>query len=232
MPPLEAADIDVHLMLRGLVHELRNPLSAILTASSLLLHNGDPEDETTVLLDIVQKEAKRLNRILLEFTSFVKPPPPVPENVDLTDLLIVILADLEGENRIRKQTRVHNSLPDPLPVFADKDGVRRAITCLLINALEALPTEGGDIFIESAQKDAQVQLVIRDNGAGLVDGSRDQAFQPFFSTKPQATGLGLSIARVAARASGGDVDLTDAPGGGVRAILSLPAPSDSRVATS
>ena len=73
--------------MRGLVHELRNPLSAVLTASSLVQGGADADEETTMLLDVIQKEARRMNRILTEFSHFVKPPTPQIETFDLGALV-------------------------------------------------------------------------------------------------------------------------------------------------
>lgn len=224
---LEAAEIDINLLLRGLVHELRNPLSAILTASGLLIHSGELDEESAVLLDIVQKESRRLNRILLEFTAFVKPPSSNPEDFDVATLVEAVLADFETEQLVKPGVEINHQVDSALLAFADKDGTRRALTCLLLNAIEAMPLSGGRIEIDAAAKEGRLRLSIQDEGSGLQEGSEERAFEPFFSTKPQSTGLGLSIARVAAKASGGEIELDNLPEGGSRAVLVLPLSEES-----
>jgi len=198
----EYLDIDVQALMRGLVHELRNPLSAILTAASLLPGSPGLDEETAMLLDVVSKEARRMNRILTEFSTFAKPPKPNIETLDLAS----IARDLsrgESTEQSRDFIEVSDELPDHLWALGDAHLSIQALSNVLENAREALP-EGGQIRLQGGQEDGHVWLSIGDSGLGLSAQSLENAFQPFYSSKGASTGLGLSIARVAMRASGGD----------------------------
>ncbi len=219
-------DVDVQTLMRGLVHELRNPLSAILTASSLLPGAAGLDEETAMLLDVVSKEARRMNRILTEFSIFAKPPKAHPEALDLAGLAREFVSKSQGEGEAMV---LHDELPPTLLAFADPQGVALALKHILENASEAVP-EGGHVRLAGGHAQAGVWLSITDSGPGLSEQALEQAFQPFFSNKPSATGLGLSIARAMLRASNGDCRIANAgdttsnegPRGAV-VILELPS---------
>jgi two-component system sensor histidine kinase HydH len=218
-----ASDIDVNALMRGLVHELRNPLSAILTASTLLQPNEVLDEESEMLIGVVQKESRRMNRILTEFSSFVKPPQPYIENFDLARLVREVVAQLQKEGAFAAQIIIHDDLPSSVWVNGDLLQTSQVLRHVLTNATEAMQDDGHLRF--SLCGSDPTSLCIEDSGAGLVHGAIERAFQPFFSTKPASTGLGLSISRGLLRAFGGDLQLenldTDSPGARVR--IDLPA---------
>ncbi len=218
---LQSLDIDVQVLMRGLVHELRNPLSAILTASSLLPGAAGLDEETTMLLDVVTKEARRMNQILTEFSTFAKPPKPHLETLDLVEITReVVRVTLKASATIV----FHDDLPQQLWALADPHGTIKALEHIIENAREALP-EGGHIRLTGGQRGELVWLSINDSGAGLSEAALERAFQPFFSNKPSATGLGLSIARVMLRASGGDCRIENARDGGPNgAVVTIELP--------
>ncbi|RYX83449.1 HAMP domain-containing histidine kinase [bacterium] len=218
---LRPLDIDVQALMRGLVHELRNPLSAILTASSLLPGAQGLDEETEMLLDVVSKEARRMNRILTEFSTFAKPPKQHPEPTDIT----VIVRELaRAESKSSAPIAIQDEMPAELWAYADPHGTTQAIQHIIENAREVLP-EGGNIRLTGGQKEESVWIAINDSGPGLSENSLERAFQPFFSNKPASTGLGLSIARMVLRASGGDCHIENAHDGGPNgAIVTVELP--------
>ena len=230
---LQSLDIDVQVLMRGLVHELRNPLSAILTASSLLPGAPGLDEETAMLLDVVSKEARRMNRILTEFSTFAKPPKAHLEALDLVEITREVL-------RVALKTsasiEVHDDLPAQLWAIADPHATIQALEHIMENAREALP-EGGHIRLAGGESQEFAWLSINDSGAGLSEAALERAFQPFFSNKPSATGLGLSIARVMLRASGGNCRIENSHDGGpngARVTVELPlakAHAESQTAT-
>ncbi len=201
-----APQIDVQALMRGLVHELRNPLSAILTASSLLKTGKGDEEESEMLLDVVDKESRRMNRILTEFSSFVKPPAARPEIFDVAQTLRGLAREMKSDGTIGETIEVRDELPSELPIYSDPAHSFQAFQHLLTNAAQAMP--GGGILRLHTEGDAQTAIIVLDdNGEGFPAETLDRALQPFFSTKPAATGLGLSIASSLLRASGGELKL-------------------------
>ncbi len=215
-------DIDVQALMRGLVHELRNPLSAILTASSLLPGSPGLDEETEMLLGVVTKEAKRMNRILTEFSTFAKPPKPHIETLDVAQIARELS---RGEVEAGQFIKLRDELPPHLWALSDAHLTVQALQNILENAREALP-DGGTIRLAGGHKGQNVWLSIGDSGDGLSDQSLASAFQPFYSNKGASTGLGLSIARVAVRAAGGECRIENTPGGSSHgAIVTLELPS-------
>lgn len=222
--------------MRGLVHELRNPLAAILTAANLLASDSGVEEETEMLLGVVHKEAHRMNRILTEFSHFAKPPAPHVVEFDLAGLAREVVAELQRDGVLSEQILVHDHLPSALEACADPHHAGLALRNVIENAAEALG-EGGSIVLTAKSDDEAVSLLIEDDNSGLTPEQLALVFQPFYSTKPTSTGLGLSIARMALRASGGDIHLESrhpdesgdgekaekvAQSHGTRAVLRLP----------
>ena len=198
--------IEVQALARGVIHELRNPLAAIVTAAGLLQDDDDESsDETQMLLNVIAKESRRMNRILTEFGAYVKPRPPQRTAFDAGQVL-------REETRAVLKTRTLNpveiAIDDHLPsktrVYADEEQFRQVIGQVIHNALEAM-SEGGTIKLMGDVHDETVHLCIGDDGPGLSGEAMELAFQPFFSSKSQSTGLGLSIARSAIEASGGRI---------------------------
>lgn len=202
MLPSDPSPIDVQAMMRGLVHELRNPLSAILTAASLLQSGEGDTEESAMLLDVVQKESRRMNRILTEFSSFVKPPATQPEIFDIGTVIRDLMREMKKEGALGAGIEVRDELPAQVTVFADPMQSYQAFQHLLCNAAQAMEN-GGTLTLHTSSADSHTIIVLEDDGPGFTSAALERAFQPFFSTKPAATGLGLSIAHGLLSASGG-----------------------------
>ncbi len=205
--------------MRGLVHELRNPLSAVLTAGSLVQSSPDVDEETAMLLDVIQKEARRMNRILTEFSHFVKPPKPNLENFDLGALVCGVASSLERDGAF-EGVEINHRMERPIMVVGDPTQTEQALQHILENAAQVL---GGRGLLQLwAETDGnQGCVLIEDSGGVLSANVMEHAFQPFFSTKPAATGLGLSIARITIMAMEGDITLESGEQG-ARLRLCLP----------
>ena len=214
--------------MRGLVHELRNPLSAVLTAGSLVQDGADVDEETAMLLDVIQKEARRMNRILTEFSHFVKPPRPQLETFDLGALVCSVATSLEREGAF-EGVEISHRMERPVMVIGDAEQTEQALRHIMQNAAQALQ-HGGSMQLWAETDDDQGCVLIEDSGGELSDNVMQHAFQPFFSTKPAATGLGLSIARMTILAMDGDITLESGEQGArLRLCLPLAAKSDAEM---
>ena len=215
----ESYEIDVQALMRGLVHELRNPLSAVLTAGSLIQGGPDVDEETAMLLEVIQKEARRMNRILTEFSHFVKPPTPQLETFDLGALLCHVVASLQSEGAF-EDVKINQRMERPVLVVGDPMQTEQALRHILENSAQALEA-GGALQIWAETDEDQGCVLIEDSGGELGAEVLQHAFQPFFSTKPAATGLGLSIARITILAMNGDIAI-ESGSHGARLRLCLP----------
>ena len=201
-------------LLSGITHELRNPLAAILTAAGLLQDDPSLGEETAMLLGVVRNESRRMNKILTEFSLYVKPPQPQPEAFNFSQLAQETINELRHDGTLAENLKIENRLPETLAVFADPQQIHQVLTRLMQNAACAVNSqEDGVITLLSyPQEDtARVIICIDDNGPGFSPEESQRAFMPFYSTKAQAIGLGLAIAQGAVQAANGAIWLENRP---------------------
>ncbi len=198
-------------MLRGLLHELRNPLSSIITAATLLQDSMLPEtmltgEENQMLLDVVKKESLRLNHILTRFAEYIKLPAPQSSVFDLSAAIRGVVGELQRQELLGNDIKIDDSLPESTFVRADESQIRQALQHLITNAAEAMPG-GGCLLLTMPSSENQNEAVvcIADNGAGFVGDSRSRAFQLFFSAKTQHLGLGLPLSKNIIELNGGRI---------------------------
>ncbi|MBV9470822.1 MAG: HAMP domain-containing histidine kinase [Abitibacteriaceae bacterium] len=195
---------DVHALARGIAHEIRNPLSSILTAISLVRDDPGLAEETGMLLDVIKKEALRMKRILEEFSRYVKPPVPQPSAFDFAHSARSLVASLQRDGILNAAVKIEDALPDALNVWADETQIGQVLRQVLENAADTMP-EKGHLRLSSRQEAGKAVLCIEDSGPGFSTESLQRAFQPFYSKKSQGTGLGLSIAHAVVEAAGGRI---------------------------
>jgi len=134
-----------------------------------------------------------------------------------------IVNDVASATRDAYATPLHVHLRDQLPpVFGDPVALRRVLDNLVTNGLQSLPGEGGSVTISTEQRDHVVRIIIADTGAGMTDEQVTRALGGFYTTKPQGTGLGLSVVRRLVADHGGDVHIDTAPRRGTRVIVEFP----------
>lgn len=209
--PFDLRHPELEIMLRGLLHELRNPLSSIITAATLLQDSMQPEttltgEENQMLLDVVKKESLRLNHILTRFAEYIKLPEPQPTVFDLSDTVRGVVRDLQRQNILGTEIEIDDSLLKTIAVRADEAQVRQALQHLIVNAAEAMPGGGRLVFTApTTQNQRETALCIGDSGPGLIGESKSRAFQLFFSTKAHHLGLGLPVAKSIIEFNGGRI---------------------------
>ena len=205
-------------MLAGISHDLRTPLTR-LRLSLAMLPPGAEEDATAMGEDVAEME-----RLIATYLSFARG--EVTEQSQPADLAELV-RDLATKAR-RSGTRLAVEAPDTLVLPLRVDALRRCLGNLLDNArahaarivvaLREVP------LMEAGRAPSRwVEITVDDDGPGIPEASREEAFRPFASFSAGGTGLGLAIARDIARAHGGDVVLEGSPLGGLRARVRLPA---------
>ena len=206
----------------GVAHEIRNPLAAI-SGSVELLRGSQPIDgEGRELMDIVTREADRLNRLITDLLDFARPRTPEKTAVDVGLTLGEILRVVENDRRLNPTAnRFHLALPGALHVEADPGQLRQVVLNLLFNAADATP--GGEAIDLSASADGeQVRIEVRDRGPGIPTEVRPRIFEPFYTTKKGGTGLGLATVHRIIEEHHGSIEIADPPGGGTSFIVRLP----------
>ncbi len=213
---------------RRLAHEIRNPLTPIqLSAERMrrkLMRGLDaPEAE---LLDrsthTIVQQVEAMKQMVAAFSEYAKAPEMNVSEFDL-GALIRQVSDLYHA----QDPRVAFGLsldPRASSLEADPGRIRQLLNNLLTNSLEALDGRPNPvIMIETKRAGDQVALSVVDNGPGFQDGLLEQAFDPYVTSKPKGTGLGLAIVRRIVEEHGGQVEVDNAPQGGARVRITLPA---------
>jgi PAS domain S-box-containing protein len=200
-----------------LAHEMRNPLVAIGATLESLLRDPTLGETHRGILASVTKEIVRMDMTLKDYLS-ARHDMSFGE-LDLASVVEEARRLLEGAYRIAGK-RVSSAIEPGIMVRADHDALKHVLFNLLLNALEASPEEG-EVRCSAEQGGDTVAVAIDDDGPGLA-ASSSECFRPFFTTKKNGTGLGLTVCQKIARAHGGVVEIRSRDGGGCRATLSLP----------
>jgi PAS domain S-box-containing protein len=210
----------------GLAHEIGTPLAVIsATAEYLLL---DARDEARRQLGGIVAETERISRLVRELLSFARGTQPGKAPVALDDAVEKVLSLLRFTLE-KRRLRVEVDVPAELPrVLADPDGLHQVLLNLIVNAAQAVD-EGGTVGVRARPADAErvdepsVAIEVHDDGPGVAPGLRERIFDPFYTTRPDGTGLGLAVcARIVAE-HGGDLRVGAGQLGGASFTVQLPA---------
>lgn len=205
-------------------HEIGNPLNSMYMHAQLLerrLARGDQEVDPRVHASVAALigETRRLSHLLDEFRALARRHRLSVVPTDLIDLIQDVLGTETPSLNARRIT-VERELPEQLRTsFIDAEKVRQVLLNLIKNAADAMP-DGGRLRLRVIESDSRVRIEVHDDGCG-VPGDIDP-FEPFATTKPEGTGLGLPVALQIVQAHGGTLRHEPAVGGGTVFVLELP----------
>jgi len=179
-------------LIRILAHEIRNPLNNITLAVEQLKTPSDDEEIQNYLVGIVQRNCTRINKIITELLDLTKPLELKFERHSLQEILDESLS--LATDRINLQhIRVEKNYPDsPIEIEVDRSKLIIAFTNLVINAIEAMETNKGELAVSISALPTTYSVSIRDNGKGIPDEFLPKLFEPFFTSKKNGMGLGLA----------------------------------------
>jgi two-component system sensor histidine kinase PilS (NtrC family) len=202
----------------GLAHEIRNPLASISGSVQLLLEDEEVSNEDRHLMNIVVKEADRLNLLLSDFLNFARPSVLQLEKIDMSALVdeLIVLVNASGQFQ---GVTIEKKCQGPAQMIVDPQKMNQVLWDLMINAGDAAKPDGR-IRIEI--NGAQGEIVIEDSGAGITDEDQDKLFEPFYTTKDKGTGLGLANVYANIEAHQGRIYVEPGDLGGARFIIELP----------
>ncbi len=206
----------------SLAHEIRNPLNTINMNIQLLDEQlKDGSEDTIKKLGRVRNEVMRLDGILTSFLRFARPPKLSVERVNLKELL-TRLGEFFGPEVEGAGIHLKLDIPDDLPVIhGDPEQLRQLFLNLLLNARDATK-HGGRITVSAWRTPRRAHIAISDNGCGIEKDKLERIFEPYVTTKPDGTGVGLAIVRRIAMDHGGSIRVESKPGEGTTFTVSLP----------
>ena len=220
----------------ALAHEIRNPLEALNLNLELLERNmqhiqaPSPEGEKIEkCIRIFDSEVSRLAGVVENFLSFARPGESGSNSIRLDALLRQVIELIESHAQSRKVI-IHPEIGgEPIIVRGYENRLKQLFLNLVINGIEAMP-DGGRLFIQAetvqrpnAERPSLYAVVsVRDTGEGILPEKLHRLFEPFFSTRSQGTGLGLTIADRIAKEHGGVILVESIPGEGSKFTVELP----------
>ena len=194
----------VSAMARMLAHEVKNPLSGIRGAAQLLEETADEQDQP--LTQLIRGEVDRICALVDRMDSFSEKPPIARDAVNIHEVLTRVRQ--LAENGFGRHVRVvENYDPSLPPVLGDRDQLLQVFLNLIKNAAEAVPEVGGEVILRTAfrpgvrfavpgrgsREHLPLVISVEDNGPGVSEDVQDHIFDPFVTTKPSGSGLGLAL---------------------------------------
>jgi signal transduction histidine kinase/HAMP domain-containing protein len=207
----------------GVAHEVKNPLNAMMIHLEVLKERlDDSAPEVQQSLEVIGSEIRRLDRVVQGFLRFMRPQELVIKPVDLNGLLQSLGALLEAEwqsQGIRLAFDLDAALP---PVGADEELLRTAFLNIVQNAGQAMP-HGGTVTLRTAHDGREsARVEIADEGVGIPPEDLDKVFKLYYTTKPDGSGIGLSVVYRIVQLHDGTIDVQSQPGRGTVVTVRLP----------
>jgi len=210
-------------MAAGVAHEVRNPLSSIKGFATLLgsrFPTGSEEGEAARLLI---NEVERLNRSITELLTYARPLPLAISEVEIEPFIEESLKFIQSDAK-ESGVAVHHKIALPRQqVRLDKDRLNQVLLNLYLNSLQAMEHGGElEVSVHEGDRPGTVEITVRDTGCGIAADILERVMDPYFTTKPEGTGLGLAMVYKIIDEHGGTIKIASKEGEGTTVSITLP----------
>jgi signal transduction histidine kinase len=212
---------------RRLAHELKNPLFPLqLTVENLVRARQNPEQFEEVFCEssrTLLAEISNLKGIIGRFSEFSKMPQPHCQPVQVNDVMRAVAHLFQAQLQAPGRAKISCELQlDPFlePAVADAELLHRAISNLVLNAMDAMP-QGGVLTLRTRGEGGKVLIEVADTGSGLTPEECERIFTPYYTSKQHGTGLGLAIVQSVVSDHGGRIRVESQPGRGTIFVIEL-----------
>jgi signal transduction histidine kinase len=211
---------------RRLAHELKNPLTPLqITVENMVKAKKLPKKEFDEVFKesaaTLTAEIENLKTIVGRFSDFSRLPKPVAVEMDAREAVrrvVKLYGPAFEEKHIELGTAISS---EALPILGDSELLHRALSNLVLNAMDAMP-EGGTLTVAATRAQDIVRISVADTGAGLTPEECERLFTPYYTTKQHGTGLGLAIVQTVIADHNGTISVESVEGGGARFVIGLP----------
>jgi nitrogen fixation/metabolism regulation signal transduction histidine kinase len=213
----------IGLILSKITHEVRNPLAAIQASAEFLRRHWDADEESKLeVAGLIADEVNRVNNILTEFLRLRRIPRPQFAEMDVKEITEHVVKALDKYLKQRPRIKLTTQV-QPFQMLLYADLTKQILWNLLNNAIEAI-AELGEIRLTGRrlEESPTYELKVADNGCGMDDEQIKRAFEPFYTSKPNGTGLGLSVVKLNVESLGGTAAIESSKGRGTEITVLLP----------
>jgi signal transduction histidine kinase len=207
---------------------VRNPLGIIRASVQLLEESSCDAERIREASSVIKQEIDRLDKVIKALLDFGRPSSPMLLQVDVGDVLkevALFTRRFASRSDVAIEERYADDLPD---VMADPNQLKQVFVNLITNAVQAMEPEGGTIAVETGAADGFVHIRLADDGPGIPAEMLAKVFDPFFSTRDEGTGLGLTIVHRIVDEHDGHIEVESTLGVGTTFTIFLPAVDDER----
>jgi two-component system sensor histidine kinase PilS (NtrC family) len=208
----------------GIAHEIRNPLAAIAGSVQVLKSSKSLTPQEERLMSIVLKESERLNKTIADFLRFVRPQERRSAEFDIAASLNETLDLLANSPELQNHEIRREIDPPSFQLVGDADQIRQVFWNIVRNAVQAMST-GGVLNVRTVADDRSYRIMFSDSGRGMSQADLQRLFQPFRTSFPSGTGLGMAISYRIVQAHGGAIEVDSREGIGTTISVVLPAPA-------
>jgi signal transduction histidine kinase len=212
----------------SVVHEIKNPLTAIKTFAEYLPQRYNEPDFKDKVLKILPKEIKRIEGVVEQLLDLARPRDVKLCQINIINTIDSTLTLLENNFKLKNIKVKKQYQPGEILINGDDEQLKQVFLNLFLNSIQAMD-EGGtlDISVNLQSSDASrsVLICIKDNGCGIPEENLGKLFTPFFTTKKEGVGLGLVIAQEIIKQHKGNIRVESKLGDGTRFVIELPVNS-------
>ena len=212
---------------RRLAHELKNPLFPLQVTVENLIRAKEKapelfEEVFTEGTSTLLAEISNLKTIIGRFSEFSKMPQPQRKPTQVNDVVRSVLRVFQAQLQDKSQITVHTELDPQLPqISADPELLHRALSNLVLNAIDAMP-QGGELTLRTQAIGEHIEISVSDTGSGLTEEECGRIFTPYYTSKQHGTGLGLAIVQSVVSDHGGRISVASAKEKGTTFRIELP----------
>lgn len=214
---------ELGMLSAGVAHEINNPL-AIIRGNAELVQMALPDTaDCHEELDEILLQTGRINRITASLLTLARQERRQISRFEVPALLDEILEQIGHQITVGSCTFLRDYSPANLQLEGDRDQLRQVFTNLILNGLQAMEGNGTLRLTTELEPGGLCSITVSDTGSGIPVTDQERLFTPFYTTKPEGTGLGLAVSWGIVHNHGGTITVQSAPGAGARFTVTLPA---------